>query len=164
VYKSALSLAALFLVSTAAHAAPELSLKPGLWLVLTTTTTQPGDVVVQTRSYLCRNSAYDEFAAVQLKLAAPGCTTLSDTIKNNSQTVLSACQTKLSTSFTSTSFTLLTATTAHAETETAYNPASAGILTLTQVQDQSYVSPCPAGMAPGDLTLPDGAVQHLWTH
>lgn len=139
------------------------TLKPGYWQIITTSTTQPGDIVVQTKSFLCRSSAFDDFAAAQLKVAAPGCTTLSDTTKSNTHAVLSACQTKLYTSFTSSVFAVLTATSAHAEIDTSYNPATAGILTITHAEDETYVSACPTGMSPGDLTLSDGTVQHLWT-
>ena len=44
----------------------------------------------------------------------------------------------------------------HADAHTTYEPAAHGRTQSDTAIDGKYVGPCPAGMSPGDLTLPNG--------
>lgn len=137
--------------------------KEGLWSIRTQTTDNPGNVKSDHTTKICRRHAYDEHVKTEAK-NMKGCTTASESFVGNKYSVEMRCtvgatviDSKGTTTFDGDSAT-------HSETHATYTPAMAGISETTMIQDQKYLSACPAGVEPGDLTAEDGHVNHLWKH
>lgn len=134
-------------------------LKAGLWSIHSREIDAPSNKRIEFTSTLCRSEASDQRARESANQRKE-CTTVSDSLRANEYTIESRCKIKGSI-VESKSTTLFHDSSTHTEEHVTYAPALNGITASTLVQDQKYLGKCPAGSEPGDLMLPNGAVQHL---
>jgi hypothetical protein len=138
-------------------------MKEGLWSIHMVTTTNPGNRVVDGTSTLCRNHAYDEYAH-SLSTRTASCTVIKDGDVAGVWTIESDCKVGASVIHTHSTVKAIDANNVHSETHATYTPPAFGTSETTSTQDQKFVGACPAGVAPGDMTLGNGMVRHLWKH
>ena len=134
-------------------------LKEGLWSIHNREVDAPSNRKIDFTSTLCRSHASDQRAR-QAADRRKQCTSVSESLHANEYTVESRCKIKGSV-VESKSTTLFRSDSTHTEEHVTYTPALNGITASTLIQDQKYLGKCPAGAEPGDLMLPNGAVQHL---
>jgi hypothetical protein len=137
--------------------APEL--KEGLWLLQTVTTTLPGNKKSVEAVTLCRNHAYDAYANA-MALMQKDCT-VKRNFQGDTMSLDGTCTVKGSTVLSKGSMKMSGDTAAHSETHTTYTPALRGVVESSLVQDQTWLSSCPAGMKPGDQRTADPGSMHL---
>jgi len=157
-----LAAALLLLIGTAIGADPP-DVKEGLWSIHTQTIDNPGSKKSESSTTICRSHAYDQHVQSLSKSAMKGCTLKesSEGSKHISELHCVVAGTAIETKGTSV---FQGDTSTHSETHTTYTPAFYGVTDSTMTQDQKYLGSCPAGVQPGDLTLADGTVNHLWKH
>ena len=152
--------ATLVLTFATVHAADHPPIKEGLWAIHTVTTSEPGHKVIDAKSTLCRNHAYD--AAVEARVAASKtCPAPAPVAHGNQLTYDSSCKVGASVMHTVATVTILSPNSSHTETRTTYTPPAFGTAQSTMIQDQTWQGACPAGQQPGDMTMADGSVRHL---
>lgn len=166
--KTSLSAAAFLLLVAAPYAisAPPAEfpqMKEGLWSIHMVTTTNPGNKVVDGTEKLCRNHAYDEYAH-SLSAKQVGCTVIKDGDVAGTWTMESDCKVGTSVIHSNATIRAIDANNVHSETHSTFTPPAYGSAETTMVQDQKFVGECPAGIAPGDMTMGNGMVRHLWKH
>jgi hypothetical protein len=131
--------------------------KEGLWEIRTQTTSNPGNKKSDGTVKLCRDHAYDK-AAEDLLKKMKECTITWDAAGAGKFVSASRC-TVNGTVIVSKGTSSYQSTSVHTETHTTYTPAFFGTIDETTIQDQAYVSSCPAGMKPGDRISSDGTMQ-----
>ncbi len=138
------------------------SMKEGLWSIHQVDTTNPGNKVTESNNTLCRSHAYDQSVQEKAKKVRTDCTVITDTTQGNKHRTEMKCQIAGTTIETKGTVTILDENNVHSETHATYSPALGGISETIMIQDQKYQGSCPAGQAPGDMTLSNGTVRHLW--
>ncbi|MGO9896181.1 MAG: DUF3617 domain-containing protein [Bryobacteraceae bacterium] len=155
--------AALLLPIGIAIAANPPELKEGLWSIHRQSIDNPGNKKTDSTSTICRSHAYDEYAQ-SLAKSMKGCTTLHESFQGGKHSLDMHCVIAGTTVDSKGTTIYQGDTSAHAETHATYSPALGGVSEMTMTMDQKYVSSCPAGVQPGDMTNAEGRVTHLWKH
>ena len=145
-----------------ANAVDSPEVKEGLWSIQRHTIDNPGNKTSDSKSTICRNHAYDQYA-LSLAKNMKGCTT-SQSFQGGKYSSKGHCTIGATVVDSQGTVTYQGDTSAHSETHATYNPAMGGISETTMIVDQKYVGYCPAGAQPGDMTTADGRVTHLWKH
>ncbi|MEO8998646.1 MAG: DUF3617 family protein, partial [Rhodanobacter sp.] len=147
----------------AAYAIDHPPMKEGLWQIRLQTISNPDGKKSESTMKVCRDHAFDKSTeAMATKMA--GCTTIDDSLSGGVYSNEMRCKMGGSVVSTKTTFVYKGDTAVHSDTHVTYIPAMYGMGDQTVIEDQAYLSSCPAGMKPGDLLSPDGTVQHSHGH
>jgi hypothetical protein len=158
-----LAASAILLSFTNIHAADTHPLKEGLWSVrLVTTSNSDNKTDIKTFT-LCRSHAFDDQAEAR-KGTLKSCTKVFDITEGNKHTTEMKCVIGESAILTKAVVTVLDSSHTHSEAFATFTPVFEGQNGSLTVEDQKYKGPCPVGVKPGDETLADGTVRHLWQH
>jgi len=158
-----LAASAILLSFATTHAAETPPLKEGLWSVrLATTSNSTNKTDIKTFT-LCRSHAFDEQAEAR-KGTIKTCTKVFDIIQGGSHTTEMRCVVGDSAILTKAVVTVIDETRTHSEAFATFTPVFEGQTGSRTIEDQKYKGRCPAGVQPGDETLADGTVRHLWQH
>ncbi len=160
--KICLAAAVLLLSFGTVRAADYPSMKEGLWSIHDVNTNNPGNQVSESSKTICRSHAYDQHVQEQAKKVMTSCTVITDSTQGNKHLTETKCQVAGTTIDTKGTVTILNENSVHSESHSTYSPAMGGVSETTMVQDQKYQGSCPAGQSPGDMTLSNGTVRHLW--
>jgi hypothetical protein len=134
-------------------------MKEGLWKLHMVTST-PGDKPDESTYFLCRDHTYDLKTKVIADNAMKSCTTFSDTTSGGKRSINMTC-TVGGSKITSKAVISSTGDTYfRTETSSTFSPPLGGESASNMVQEQTWVSACPAGMSPGDRKFADGRIEH----
>ena len=150
---------ALFVLIGSASAIDVPDMKEGLWNLRMVSST-PGQKDDVSSYSLCRDHAYDQRAKVIADNATKSCSNIADTSSGGKRYLNMTCSVAGSTLTSKAVITSKGDTYFRTETATTYSPALYGQTQSNMVQEQTWVSACPAGMAPGDRKMADGSIQH----
>jgi hypothetical protein len=148
----------LFSVGTA-HAIEYPDIQDGLWQRHWTSVSDPGAKKSDNVTTIC-HSREDTKKALALARNMKGCTPLSENLVGGKYTAEMQCVIG-TTKLTSKSTTLFASAAVHSESVTTYDPPMGGMSKQSDVIDEKFVGPCPAGMKPGDQIADDGTIRHL---
>ena len=150
-------MSAALLLAICVYAADLPSLKEGLWSVHTTIIQQPAGKKADTTALVCRNSAYDRHVR-DITLPRQRCGLTVDKSSGATKSYETECKVG-SLSFRATErMDMGDETVSHMVAESTFTGPAGG---MAIISDMTYVSPCPAGMKPGDVLMPDGTINHL---
>ena len=155
----AVFLTALALPASLAWAGHPPKLKEGLWDVRGQRLEMPGNKRSEFSYKLCRDHAYDKAAEAQLK-DVKGCTTAIKDEGDGKFSSASSCTVSGTTIVSNGMTQYLSDKIIHSETHASFSPALNGKTEESLLEDQQYLSKCPATMRPGDILPPDGIVRH----
>jgi hypothetical protein len=133
-------------------------MKEGLWK-LHTINTGAGQKPYEATYFLCRDHAYDLKAKALADQIMKSCTNISDTTSGSNRYINMTCKVSTSTLVSKGVITSKGDTYYHSETTTTFTPPLSGESQTTMIQEQTWVSACPAGMSPGDRKMADGSIQ-----
>jgi hypothetical protein len=134
-------------------------MKEGLWKLHMVTST-PGDKPDDATYFLCRDHAFDLRSKTIADNAMKSCKTISDTTSGGKRYLNVTCSVSGSTITSKAVMTSTGDTYYHTETTSTFSPPLGGEAASNSVQEQTWVSACPAGMSPGDRKMSDGSIQH----
>jgi hypothetical protein len=134
--------------------------KEGLWSVHSQTIQNPGNKKSDQSSTICRNHAFDQYMLARTK-NIKGCT-VRESSQGGKRTAETHCLVERTVVDSKGTTTFQGDTAIHSESHATYAPPLEGVGEVITIQDQKYVGGCPAGVQPGDITLPNGKVNHSW--
>jgi hypothetical protein len=146
-------------VSTSAQAQEMIQRKPGLWRITMNFAGAPAGMPAMS---MCIDSKTD--ASMQQMAqngAMPDCSRKDIKRVGNQMIIDSVCKIGNSTSTSHGVMTFTGDTAYHMDMTTTFNPPMGGQAEHKMSQDAAWTGPCPAGVAPGDMVMPNGMKMNM---
>jgi hypothetical protein len=151
--------AALALASNPAPAQDIIQRKPGLWRITMNMAGAPAGMPAMS---MCIDSKTDSSMQQMAQgEGMPECSKKEIKRVGNQMIMDSICKIGNSTSTSHGVMTFTGDTAYHMDVTTSFNPPMAGQAEHKMSQDAAWTGPCPAGVAPGDMVLPNGMKMNM---